>query len=321
MTSPRLEWAAAGAAAVYAVARLSAADRLTPLQRVSVPLVSLTPQASAAAGLLALALRRRGPAVTAAVSAAALTAVLAPRAVPGRRAARGALAPGGPALRLLTANLHQGDSAGPDLLALARQLGADVLLVQELTDDGEARLRAAGVHELLPHELSDVYGYRYRGSAIYARYPLEPGLPVGPSYASQPSACLTLPSGGHVQLVCVHPHPPYPPWAPAAVPRWRGELAALPPPGAAPVILAGDFNATADHAQFRRLLKLGYRDAASKAGRGLIPTWGPRIGRGPAVLSFDHVLAGPRCAVLGVSVHLLAHSDHRALFAEIRLPG
>ena len=316
MTSPRLEWAAAGAAAVYAAARLSAADRLVPLQRVSVPLVSLTPQASAAAGLLALALRRRGPAVTAAVSAAALAAVLAPRALPRRRPAGG-----GTAVRLLTANLHQGDAAGPELLALAAQLGADVLLVQELTDDGEARLRAAGVHDLLPHELSDVYGYRYRGSAIYARYPLEAGLPVGPSYASQPSARLTLPSGGHVQLVCVHPHPPYPPWAPPAVPRWRGELAALPPPGAAPVILAGDFNATADHAQFRLLLKLGYRDAATEAGRGLIPTWGPRIGRGPAALTFDHVLTGPRCAVARVSVHLLARSDHRALFAEIRLPG
>ena len=46
------------------------------------------------------------------------------------------------------------------------------------------------------------------------------------------------------------------------------------------MILAGDFNATADHAQFRQLLKLGYRDAATEAGRGLIPTWGPRIGRG-----------------------------------------
>ncbi|HEY1642128.1 MAG TPA: endonuclease/exonuclease/phosphatase family protein [Streptosporangiaceae bacterium] len=321
MTSPRLEWAAAGAAAVYAAARLSAADRLAPLQRFSVPLVSLTPQASATAGLLALVLRRRGPAVTAAVSAAALAAVLAPRALPRRPIAPGRTAPGGAALRLLTANLHQGDAAGPDLLTLARRLQADVLLVQELTDDGETRLRAAGVSDLLPHELSDIYGYRYRGSAIYARYRLEPGLPVGPSYASQPSARLALPSGQHVQLVCVHPHPPYPPWVPAAVPRWQGELAALPAPGAAPVILAGDFNATADHAQFRRLLKMGYRDAASQAGRGLIPTWGPRIGRSPAVLSFDHVLADPRCTVAEVSVHVLARSDHRALFAELRLPA
>ncbi|HEU5417008.1 MAG TPA: endonuclease/exonuclease/phosphatase family protein [Streptosporangiaceae bacterium] len=316
MTSPRLEWAAAGAAAAYTAARLAAADRCPPLERLSVPLVSLTPQASAGAGLLALLLRRRGPAVTAAACGAALAALAVPRAIPRRRPAAG-----GPLLRLLTANLHQGDAAGPGLVALARRLRADVLLVQELTDDGEARLRDAGLSGLLPHELSDIYGYRYRGSAIYARYPLDPGLPMGPSYASQPSARLTLPSGQQVQLVCVHPHPPYPPWFAAAVPRWRGELAALPAPGTTPVILAGDFNATADHAQFRTLLRLGYRDAASQVGRGLTPTWGPRLGRRPDFLAFDHVLTDPRCAVLRISVHALARSDHRALFAELRLPA
>jgi len=315
VTSPRLEWAAAGAAAAFTAARLAAADRCAPLERVCVPLVSLTPQAAAGAGLLAVLLRRRGPAATAAAAATALTALVAPRAMRRRRpAARG------PVLRLLTANLHQGDAAGPELVGLARRLRADVLLVQELTDDGEARLRDAGLGGLLPHEHSDVYGYRYRGSAIYARYPLDAGLPVGPGYASQPSARLTLPSGRHVQLVCVHPHPPYPPWFVAAVPRWRHELAALPGPASDPTILAGDFNATADHARFRALLRLGYRDAASQAGRGLVPTWGPRLGRRPAVLTFDHVLAGPRCAVLRVSVHPLAASDHRALFAELRLP-
>jgi endonuclease/exonuclease/phosphatase (EEP) superfamily protein YafD len=315
VTSPRLEWAAAGAAATFTAARLAAADRCSPLERVCVPLVSLTPQAAAAAGLLALLLRHRGPANTAAASAATLAALVAPRAIPRRTAARG------PVLRLLTANLHQGDAAGPALVTLARRLRADVLLAQELTDDGEARLRDAGIDGLLPYALSDVYGYRYRGSAIYARYPLDAGLPVGPGYASQPSARLTLPAGRHVQLVCVHPHPPYPPWSAAAVPRWRRELAALPSPGSDPVILAGDFNATADHARFRALLRLGYRDAASQAGRGLTPTWGPRLGRRPDVLTFDHVLAGPRCAVLRVSVHALARSDHRALFAELRLPA
>jgi endonuclease/exonuclease/phosphatase (EEP) superfamily protein YafD len=316
VTSPRLEWAAAGAAAAFTAARLAAFDRCPPLERVCVPLVSLTPQATAATGLLALVLRRRGPAATAAASAAALAALVAPRAIPRRRtAARG------PVLRLLTANLHQGDAAGPELVTLARRLRADVLLAQELTDAGEARLRDAGIGGLLPHELSDVYGYRYRGSAIYARYPLDAGLPVGPGYASQPSARLTLPSGRQVQLVCVHPHPPYPPWFAGAVPRWQRELAALPPPDRDPTILAGDFNATADHARFRALLRLGYRDAASQAGRGLTPTWGPRLGHRPDVLTFDHVLTGPRCAVLRVSVHTLAASDHRALYAEIRLPA
>jgi endonuclease/exonuclease/phosphatase (EEP) superfamily protein YafD len=316
VSSPRLEWAAAGAAAACAAARLAAADRHPVLERASVPLVSLTPHASAGAGLLALLLRRRGPAVTAAVAGAALAAVVAPRVLPRRQPTAD-----GPVLRVLTANLHQGDAAGSELVGLARRVRADVLFVQELTDDGETTLKEAGLIGLLPHEMNDIRGYRYRGSAIYARYPLNGGLAIGPSYASQPTARLDLASGQHVQLVCVHPHPPYPPWAAAPVPRWRAELAALPPPGRVPVIAAGDFNATPDHAQFRRLLRLGYRDAASQAGRGLTPTWGPRIGRAPALFTFDHVLADPRCAVLGVSVHLLARSDHRALFAEFRLPA
>jgi len=33
------------------------------------------------------------------------------------------------------------------------------------------------------------------------------------------------------------------------------------------------FNATLDHAQFRRLLRRSYADAAIQAGNGLSPTW------------------------------------------------
>ncbi len=67
----------------------------------------------------------------------------------------------------------------------------------------------------------------------------------------------------------------------SATARWRSQLSALPPPGADPVILAGDFNATLDHAAFRRLLDLGYADAASQVGNGLAATWGPRPHRRP----------------------------------------
>jgi endonuclease/exonuclease/phosphatase family metal-dependent hydrolase len=52
-----------------------------------------------------------------------------------------------------------------------------------------------------------------------------------------------------------------------------------------------------------------------------VPTWGPWIRGCPALLALDHVLADPRCAVGAVSVHPLPGSDHRAVRAEIRLPG
>jgi endonuclease/exonuclease/phosphatase (EEP) superfamily protein YafD len=297
------------------VARLTAADRLRPLEPVAVPLLALTPQATVAALLAALLLRGRGPSATAALSGAAMAAVLAPRAIPRRQPPAD-----GPVLRILTVNLLTGRAAGGRLVELVRRTGADVLFLQELDEDAVTRLKEAGLSELLPHEMADIAGYRYRGSGIYARYALHTGLTIGPSFAAQPTARLDLPSGGPVQLVCVHPHPPMPPWHRPAAPRWRGELAVLPPPGDAPVILAGDYNATLDHAQFRRLLRLGYVDAASQVGQGLVPTWGPEPRGRPVLLPFDHVLVDPRCAVLATSTHLLPGSDHRALYAEIRLP-
>jgi endonuclease/exonuclease/phosphatase family metal-dependent hydrolase len=39
------------------------------------------------------------------------------------------------------------------------------------------------------------------------------------------------------------------------------------------------------------------------------------------VLTLDHVLVDRSCAVLGCSVHVVPGSDHRAVFAEIQLPG
>jgi endonuclease/exonuclease/phosphatase (EEP) superfamily protein YafD len=316
MPSPRLEWAVAGCVAGWAVARVTAADRFRPLERAAVPLLSFTPQAATAAGLAAVALRGRWPSATAGLAAAALTAVVAPRAIARRPAAAS-----GPVLSVLTVNLQYGRAAGEGLVRLARRTGADVLFLQELTGDAVIRLKLAGVGEMLPNEMLDVEEYRYRGSGIYARYALRDGLAIGPSYASQPTARLDLPSGLSVHLVCVHPHPPMPPWNLPSAPRWRAELAALPPAGDPPVVLAGDFNATLDHAQFRRLLRRGYADAASQAGQGLVHTWGPRPDWRLTLLAIDHVLVDRRCQVVTTSAYRVTGSDHRALYAELRLPA
>jgi hypothetical protein len=132
-------------------------------------------------------------------------------------------------------------------------------------------------------------------------------VPHPPASLAQPSARLDLPSGQSVQLVCVHARPPKP-WPGDAVARWRGELSILPPPGDTPVILAGDFNATLDHAQLRRLLRLGHHDAALQAGNALVSTWRPEPAGCPALLAIDHILIDPRCAVRATSVHRLPGS-------------
>lgn len=305
----------AGVLAGWAAARLAGADRLRFAEAWAVPLLSFTPQVTAGAWASGLLLPGAGPAAAAAVAGTALTAAVGPRAVPYRQPPAA-----GPVLRIVTANLLAGRAVAEVVVELACRKHADVLFVQELTDDAAAGLQRAGLADLLPYRVTQQVPRGTRGS-IYARYPLCGGPPAAPPSAVRCSARLDLPSGQVVELACIHAAPPKPPWFPGATARWRSQLSAVPAPGEGPRILAGDFNATLDHAQFRRLLRRGYADAASQAGNGLSPTWGPYPGRPPALLAIDHVLTDRRCAVLTTSAHCLTGSDHRALCAELRLPA
>jgi endonuclease/exonuclease/phosphatase family metal-dependent hydrolase len=283
-----------------------------------VPLLSFTPQVTVAAWAGALLLRGAGPAAASAAAGAALTAAVGPRAVPYRRPPAA-----GPVLRVLTANLLVGRAGAEAVVELVGRKHADVLFVQELTDEAAAGLQRAGLRDLLPHQVAQPVPRGTRTS-IYARYPLRGGPLATPMSAARCTAWLDLPCGQSVQLACIHVAPPRPPGSADAAARWRGQLSALPAlpaPGDSPRILAGDFNATLDHAQFRRLLRRGWVDAASQAGNGLSLTWGPLPGRRPALLAIDHVLIDRRCAVLTTSAHRLTGTDHRALYAELRLPA
>ena len=304
----------AGALAGWAAARLAGADRLQFAEAWAVPFLAFTPQVTAGAWASALLLRGAGPAAAAVVAGTALTAMVGPRAVPSRQPSAA-----GPVLRVLTANLLAGRAGAGVVAELVRRKHADVLFVQELTGEAAARLQRAGLGDLLPYRVTQPMPHGTR-SSIYTRYPLRGPL-AAPVSAARCTARLDLPSGQFVQLACIHAAPPKPPWSPGATARWRSQLSALPAPGEGPRILAGDFNATLDHAQFRRLLRRGYVDAASQAGHGLSLTWGPQPGQRQALLAIDHVLIDRCCAVLTTSAHRLTGSDHRALYAELRLPA
>jgi endonuclease/exonuclease/phosphatase family metal-dependent hydrolase len=310
----KVSWVVAGGLAGWALARASGVDRVRPAQSAAVPLLSFTPQVARAAPAAALGVHltgRRGPAATATVAAAALGLLMRPR-----RLAEPQPEAGGPRLRVLTLNLFGGQADADAVVARVREVAADVLFAQELTHEAATRLKQAGLDDLLPHTTLDLRGGP-RGSGIYSRFPLSEGPLVPYAHAAQPTALLTLPGGETVDLICVHPCAPT--RQRAGVARWRRELGALPPPGDRPRVVAGDFNATMDHATFRDVLRLGYADSARQAGKGLVPTWG-LPGRG-AVLTLDHVLVDRACAVLGYSVQAVPGSDHRAVYAEIQLPA
>ncbi|RFU42355.1 endonuclease/exonuclease/phosphatase family protein, partial [Actinomadura logoneensis] len=258
------------------------------------------------------------------LAAAGLLAAVLPRAVPG-----GQPAAQGPELRVLTANLMFGNGSPDRIVELVRRTGADVLSLQEFPPEAVAKYENAGLTKLLPYKVTDTR-WGAAGSGLYAKYPLRalPSLPK--TQMAMPSAEFTLPGGRRVQITAVHPVPPI---SAESLGDWKRDLGELPsgtagttaapptapsPGGGVVRVLAGDFNATLDHATLRRLLGRGYADAADRAGRGLVPTWG--LGQSRPPLTIDHVLLDRRCAVRSVRVYDLPGSDHRALFARLRLP-
>ena len=299
-----LAWAVVLPWAIWAVGRLLGLDRVWAF----VPIVSFTPWAAAAAvlaAILALALKRRAAALVAVASVIALGAVLAPRAIGGADEP----SEGAPSLRVLTLNLYGGGARSDAVVDLVERVRPDVLALQEASPEAEEALAAAGLGRLLPRrEHADGAG---TDTAVHARLRMRP-MPSPVPHAT--AVLLRLAGGLRVELHAVHPRPPL---REASVRAWEEVLRSMPTAGGGRLrVLAGDFNATLDHRELRRVIGRGYFDAAERSGDGLRTTW-PVGRRFPPELTIDHVLADERMAVGDVSVHEVPGTDHRAVFAEL----
>ncbi|WP_309484219.1 endonuclease/exonuclease/phosphatase family protein [Streptomyces himalayensis] len=228
-------------------------------------------------------------------------------------------------LRVMTSNVEFGQ-ATPSLIAAVKRERPDVVFVEEcdhgcssaLTeefgDDGAPSdaLEATGDY---PYRRA-VEGYGSEGSVILSRYPLASAGGV-PGTMGMPGAVADV-KGHPVRLQLAHPMPPLP----RQVGTWRRELGALRDFAAesrgGATILAGDFNASQDHAAFRRILDTGLRDSARLAGASRTPTWpartSPRFG-----VQIDHVLVSEEFSVRSVRFLDLAATDHRAVLADLTL--
>jgi endonuclease/exonuclease/phosphatase (EEP) superfamily protein YafD len=309
-----IAWTLVGGWVAWAAVRVTGADRLPAIELPAVPLLAVTPYVAAAAPIpviCAAMLKRRRALVAAGLVAAVFAVAVLPRAVgSGRPAAAG------PELRVLTANLFFSRTDPDRVVDLVRRNQVDVLSLQELSPDGVAALEDAGLRRDLPHRVIDPR-WGAGGSGLYARHPLRATPPVPGTAMAMPQAELTMPGGTRVALTAVHPLPPF---SQANIRDWKHSLGALPAADRrGPVrLLIGDFNATLDHAQMRAVLGRGYADAADRAGKGLVFTWG--LAEFGPPLTLDHVLVDERVAVRRVDVYDLYGGDHRAVFAHLRLP-
>ena len=304
-----LRWGLAGVLVAWTVVRLLGLEQGWPL----VPLLAATPIVAAISVLMALAAlaeRRLVLALVTVACAVVLAVTLAPRVIPNRAPSD---APG-VRLRVLAANVASNPEAAREVVALARRERADVMAVLELPPALERAYENAGIARLLPEQvLRPLPGFA--GSGLYARVPLE-AVPGPETHFATAAAVATPPDAAPVEILAVHVRAPT---GPGASRIWRDDLRALPAGG--PLrILAGDFNATLDHTELRRLLNRGYRDAAEQAGNGLRPTWTMERNLLPPLVTIDHVLTDRRIRVASARIVAIPGSDHRGVLAELVLP-
>ncbi|GAA2278413.1 membrane protein [Streptomyces ruber] len=300
--------------------RAAGTDGITPVPQLLAFLPWLLAPAGAALLLAALARWRTG-AVWGVVVLGALAWFTAPYGETGDPV-------GGPVaeLRVLTANVQFGQAA--DALADAiRRHRPDIVFVPECEYTCVTRLGEAfgGAGDT---GAADTVSYPYRravesygseGSLLLSRHRLTPAAGV-PGTLGMPGATADV-AGHRVRLQLAHPMPPLP----GQLDTWRRELGALRAYAAAdtatPTILAGDFNASQDHAAFRRLLDTGMSDAARLAGRSRTPTWPAPTARTVLALGsqIDHVLVSRDFAAHRARFLDLAGTDHRALVVDLTL--
>ncbi|MFJ4936424.1 endonuclease/exonuclease/phosphatase family protein [Streptomyces pseudovenezuelae] len=312
MTRRRLgTWTAALLFATVSVVlgcRLADTDGVTPVPQLLAFLPWLL--APAGAGLALALLTRWWPGTVWAVVVLALLAwFIAPYGRGGEPDGR-VLA----SLRVMTSNVEFG-RATDALVTAVRAERPDLVFVEECE---------YGCSDTLRRTLSEDYPYRRSvegagstGSVVLSRFPLRPAAGIRGTMG-MPGAVADV-RGHAVRLQLAHPMPPLP----GQLDVWRrelGEVRDFAAGTAAPTVLAGDFNASQDHAAFRAILDTGLRDAARLTGSGRTPTWPARTA--PAIgAQIDHVLVSAEFSAGRARFLDLADTDHRALLVDITLHG
>ena len=227
--------------------------------------------------------------------------------------------PGAFHIRLFNANVYNGNRDPSRYAEEIRRSGADVVFLQEATQEFLAVLDGTGAMAELPHRVlvtrTDPFA-----AVVASRWPLLAqdvveldGRPI--------LVRATIDVGGiPLRLFSVHVVAPFG----GSRQAWTREMRAVGDAVRAeqgPVLVAGDFNATWGNREFRRLLDAGLTDAAAARGRPFQMTW-PRDRRlVPPLTRIDHVLTTPGLTVTAIWSGHGPGSDHRPVMAVVALTG
>lgn len=254
--------------------------------------------------------RRRRPLAVLALLAAALTALHASWAAPlfvadGRPVV-------GPEFTLLSQNVYKGEVDVGQLTEAAATV--DVVVLAETTTDFLAALQTPAWDREFPYAVGDRSGAP-ADTTVFSRFPLSQSSPFGHSDFTQWVTTVAVPGRTPVRLVAAHPCNPY-----CGRGLFASDHALL--EGTvranldAPLVVAGDLNATDDHAPLVRLREDGMRSATDLLGAGWVPTW-PANRAFPPLLPIDHVLVNDRLTATSLRTVRLQGTDHLGLVVTL----
>ncbi len=210
--------------------------------------------------------------------------------------------------------------AGADSKQLAQSIkmtNPDVLVLVETSEPLHQRLAAEGALDALDYRSAPVPTGGEADTVIFSRYPLSQRADaLGPEmteWYGLPVVEVQAPDGP-IRVVGVHLYPPL-----DDAQRWRSGLSALQQwadqHNDMPMILAGDYNSTRTHPQFRQLAS----SMEPETSWFPVPTW-PTGGTLPPVVGIDHVLTRG-LAPLGQHTVKIDGSDHLALTVKLGVPN
>jgi endonuclease/exonuclease/phosphatase (EEP) superfamily protein YafD len=223
--------------------------------------------------------------------------------------------------KLLTCNVLYVNKRNVELIQKILDQQPDLVCVQELTPDWDAKLRSA-LASGYPHQ-STIPQTDAFGIGVYSRFPFagEPSTPIPDRQDMVPQQRVSLLiSGTTVTLYNIHLYPPgglqtY------SEQKWQvRHLAAAVRMERGPLVMCGDFNLPERTRQAAELERAGVQDAYSIAGFGRGSTW-------PAVaphsylpgLRLDHIYINRHIACTGIRVVNAPGSDHRMVVGSFRL--
>ncbi|HYE76937.1 MAG TPA: endonuclease/exonuclease/phosphatase family protein, partial [bacterium] len=210
-------------------------------------------------------------------------------------------------------------------VAVIRNSGADIIALQEVSDDAV---------EVLHDHLRDRYPYRVlypkgvAGTGLLSRYPLLEAEVTELTPGTYNTRAVVDVGGVPITVISAHPPAPITSFNRRYTRRGRREIQRLlglvrDAPG--PVLLMGDFNHADQSRDYRLMPAAGLQDAFREAGWGLGPTWPCRIrylGRSLPLVRIDYIWTTPHFHIRRCWVGPPGNSDHAPVIADVVvIPG